>query len=126
MAARRSFIVIVGIAALFEGCAARSTSGPVAQQPPGSILVSSNPSSGATVREPVDALTLKFNPPARLAELVIAGAGGEMPMMVHSVAEVQDYSIPLSGLSAGAYIVNWRATARGREYRGSFSFTVRR
>ena len=116
MAARRSFIVIVGIAALLECCAAPSGSAQVAQQPAGSILVSSNPSSGATVQEPVDALTLQFNPPARLDELNVAGAGGEMPMMVHSVAEVRDYSIPLSGLAAGAYTVNWRATARGREY----------
>jgi methionine-rich copper-binding protein CopC len=47
-----------------------------------------------------------------------------MPMMVHSVGEVRDYSIPLSGLAAGPYTVDWRATAHGREYRGRFSFTV--
>jgi len=68
---------------------------------------------------------LQFNPPARLDEVTVSGAAGTMPMMVHSVGEVRDYSIPLSGLSAGVYIVHWQATAAGHEYRGQFSFAVR-
>lgn len=48
-----------------------------------------------------------------------------MPIMVHAVGEVADYSIPLSGLGPGGYTVNWRATAQGRAYTGSLTFTVR-
>lgn len=48
-----------------------------------------------------------------------------MPAMVHAVGEESDYSIPISDLGPGAYTVNWRATAKEREYRGSFVFTVR-
>lgn len=48
-----------------------------------------------------------------------------MPTMVHAAGEVSEYSIPLPGLEPGHYTVNWRATSRGREYRGSFAFTVK-
>ena len=95
---------------------------PLAQ---GSILVSSNPAAGSIVGEPVEALQLHFNPPARLKEVSVSGPDGIMPTMVHAVGEVPDYSIPLSDLGPGAYTVNWRATAQEREYRGTFWFTVR-
>jgi len=55
----------------------------------------------------------------------VSGPGGVMPTMVHAVGEASDYSIPLSDLGPGTYSVSWRATAHGREFRGSFSFTVR-
>ena len=48
-----------------------------------------------------------------------------MPMMIHSAGETADYSLPLPGLDAGQYTVNWRATVRGRQHRGAFAFTVR-
>jgi len=70
-------------------------------------------------------LELHFNPAARLTEVILSGPDGDMPTMVHALGEVSDYSIPLSGLAPGAYVVNWRATAEGREYRGSFGFVVR-
>jgi len=70
-------------------------------------------------------LELHFNPPARLNEVSVSGPGGVMPTMVHAVGEASDYSIPLSDLGPGTYSVSWRATAHGREFRGSFSFTVR-
>ena len=88
-------------------------------------MASSTPEAGSTVREPIDSLELRFNPPARLMEVTVAGPAGAMPMMVHSVGEVGDYSLPLTGLEPGSYSVNWSATAQGREYRGSFGFTVR-
>lgn len=112
-------------AALLECCAAHSPSLPVVASPTASILASSSPRPGDTLREPVDTLTLHFNPPARLDEVTVTGAAGTMPMMVHSIGEVRDYSLPLPGLAAGAYTVDWRATAAGHEYRGQFSFTVR-
>lgn len=46
-------------------------------------------------------------------------------MMVHSVGEVADYSIPLPGLGPGSYTVNWRATAQAKAYQGSVPFTVK-
>ena len=68
---------------------------------------------------------LHFNPPARLDEVTVTGPGGTMPMMITPVGEVQHYALPLSGLGPGAYTAAWRATAQGREHRGSFGFTVR-
>jgi len=90
-----------------------------------SILANSNPSDGSTVREPVEAVELHFDPPARLDELIVSGPDGDMPSAIHAVGEVPDYSIPLSDLRSGVYTVTWRATARGREYNGRFGFAVR-
>ena len=90
-----------------------------------SILVSSSPAAGSTVSGPVNELMLHFSPPARLIEVTVTGPEGAMPMMVTAVGEVEHYSLPLSGVDAGAYTVDWRATAGGQEHRGRFSFTVR-
>lgn len=90
-----------------------------------SILASSIPASGAVVRTPPESLELHFSLPAQLDEVKIAGPQGTMPMMIHSAGEVADYDLPLSGMSAGSYRVEWTAKARGREYSGSFSFAVR-
>ena len=112
--------------ALLCGCAVQRSATPSTDAPQGeeSILVSSNPAAGSTIGEPVEALELHFNPPARLNEVSVSGPGGVMPTMVHAVGEASDYSIPLSGLGPGAYTVNWRATAQQREYFGSFEFAV--
>jgi methionine-rich copper-binding protein CopC len=108
------------------GCAARpaDNSTPV-QQPAASILIRSTPAAGSTVAGPVDELKLRFNPPARLGEVTVNGPDGLMPTMVHAVGEVADYSIPLPGLSAGSYTVNWKATAQSRDYTGTFRFSVK-
>lgn len=98
---------------------------PAAPEGERSILVSSQPAAGSTVSGPVNELILHFNPPARLDEVTVTGPDGTMPMMITAVGETSRYSLPLSGLGAGAHTVNWRATAQAREYRGSFSFTVR-
>jgi methionine-rich copper-binding protein CopC len=91
---------------------------------PSSILQSSRPAAGSAVVGPVDELVLHFDPPARLDEVTVTGHEGTMPMMVHAVGESADYSLPLSGVESGSYRVDWRATVRGREYRGSFEFSV--
>ncbi len=122
---RRYSLVILATAALLIGCAKQPAASPAVQQQPASILVSSSPVAGSTVRAPVDELKLHFNPPARLDELTVSGPDGTMPMMVHAVGEISDYTAPLPGLAPGAYTVNWRAGSGGREYRGSFGFTVR-
>ena len=114
--------------ALLGGCAAQpaaSDATPAQQQSSeSSILVSSTPAAGSTVAAPVNELKLRFSPPARLDEVTVTGPDGTMPMMVHAVGETADYSLPLSGLDRGSYSVNWKATAAGRAYRGSFSFTA--
>lgn len=90
-----------------------------------SILAGSDPAPGSTVAAPVNELVLRFNPTARLDEVTVSGPGGLMPMMVTAVGDAPNYSLPLSGLGPGSYTVNWRATAAGKQNRGSFSFTVK-
>ena len=123
----RSFRGFVFGGALLCGCAVQrpAMSSSVAPKAEQSILVRSNPADGSTVREPVEAVELHFDPPARLEELTVRGPNGDMPTMVHAVGEVPNYSIPVSGLGSGVYTVSWRATARGREYQGRFGFGVR-
>lgn len=90
-----------------------------------SILAWSRPAAGSTVAAPVNELVLHFSPPARLGEVTVTGPDGAMPMMVNAVGEVEHYSLPLQADAPGAYTVAWRATAQGRDYQGSFGFTVR-
>jgi len=125
MPARSMILTLILGGALLAGCAARHSGEASAVDQPRSILAASTPAPGTTVQGPVDELRLHFSPPARLDEVTVASAAGLMPAMIHSVGESSDYSIPLSGLEAGAYTVKWRATARGRAYEGSFGFTVR-
>ena len=91
----------------------------------GSVLAWSRPAAGSTVNGPVDKLLFHFSPPARLGEVTVSGPEGAMPMMVTAVGEVEHYSLPLSGVGTGRYTVDWKASARGADYRGSFSFEVR-
>jgi methionine-rich copper-binding protein CopC len=114
--------VVISAALLQSSCA---QAGAPSVENPSSILARSTPAAGSTVRGPIDSLELHFSPPARLDEVIVSGTSGAMPMMVHAVGEVADYSLPLSGIEAGIYTVSWRATAQGREQRGSYQFTVR-
>lgn len=118
---------IAACAAAVGACAAKpiTTPEPAAQQASASILASSSPAAGATVQGPVNTLELHFNPPARLDEVTVSGPDGLMPMMVHAVGEVAHYSLPLSGLDAGTYTVNWKASRAGETHQGSFAFTVK-
>lgn len=109
--------------ALLGGCAAAPPAAPAVTSQ--SILQSSAPADGATVRGPVNSLELRFSPPARLHELTVTGSDGlTMPVMVTAVGEVAYYSIPLSGLGPGAFSVEWRASSAGTEHRGTIRFTV--
>ena len=89
------------------------------------LLASSVPANGETVRAPLNRLELHFSPPARLLEVTVSGPGGQMPMMVTAVGETAHYALPLPGLGPGAYTVDYRASAAGREDRGTFAFRVR-
>lgn len=91
----------------------------------GSILAWSRPAAGASVKAPVNELVFHFSPPARLGEVTVTGPDGAMPMMVTAVGEVEHYSLPVSGLGPGRYSVDWKASARGVDHNGSFSFEVR-
>lgn len=91
----------------------------------GSILAWTKPAAGSTVSAPVNELVFHFSPPARLGEVTVTGPEGAMPMMVTAVGGVEHYSLPLSGLGPGRYTVEWKATARGVDYNGSFGFEVR-
>lgn len=42
-----------------------------------------------------------------------------------AVGEVEHYSLPMYGLEPGRYNVEWKATARGVDHRGSFGFDAR-
>ena len=86
--------------------------------------MASAPAADSTVNAPVEELVLRFSTPASLNEVTISGPNGQQPMMIHPAGEVADYSLPLAGLGPGSYTVNWRATARGSTYQGSFSFRV--
>ena len=91
-----------------------------------SILQSSTPANGSTVRGPVNRLELRFSPPARLGEVTVTGGDGmKMPMMVTAVGEVSYYALPLPGLGPDVYTVEWKATAAGAAHQGSVRFTVR-
>lgn len=124
---RRLITAIIAGGVLLGGCAARNSSATstIAQAANASILVSSHPAAGTTVRAPIDELRFRFNPPARLDEVTVSGPDGIMPTKVAAVGEVADYAIPLPGLDPGHYKVEWRANAQGRAYRGSFEFTAK-
>jgi methionine-rich copper-binding protein CopC len=125
MRAARLLGWIAALTATFpSGCAAQPPASQPAEQASRSILISSSPAAGSTVSEP-DELILRFDPAARLDEVTVSGPSGTIPMMVHAIGEVTDYSLPLSGLQPGSYTVNWRAIAQGREHRGTYQFTVR-
>lgn len=90
------------------------------------LLASSRPADGSTVAAPVDELELDFARSARLAEVTVTGSdGSKMPMMVNAVGEVTHYSLPLDGLGAGRYTVDWRASSAGIDYRGNIHFEVK-
>ena len=119
---------LIAAVALLGGCAAEPAAAPAgtsAASSDQSILVASSPAAGSAVSGPVNELMLHFSPPARLHEVTVTGPDGTMPMMVTAVGEVEHYSLPLSGLEAGSYTVDWRASAAGRDHQGRFSFTVR-
>ena len=115
----------IAASALLGGCVqARPLPAPAAVAA-SSILASSNPAAGSTVTGPVNAVALRFNPAARLNEIIVDGPNGTMPVMVTAVGEVRDYSVPVSGLGSGRYTLRWRASVKGVDYQGQFGFDVR-
>lgn len=120
----RLMMMIAALGAL-ANCAQDRPSTSANASPTRSVLASSTPAAGSTVKGPLDALSLRFDPAARLTELTVAGPDGTMPMMITAVGETRDYSVPLPGLGAGNYSANWKASVGGQSRQGSFAFTVR-
>lgn len=121
---RQIWIPTLLLAAL-SSCAAQPAAEPIAQAAEASILARSTPANGSSVVGPVNHVTLHFARPARLLEVTVEGPDGLSPMMITAVGEINDYSIPLPGLGAGTYRVNWKASAAGQTYTGMIAFTVR-
>lgn len=122
------FLLAAGSAAKVAGCS-QATSPSLASPPtvgtnPASILVGSSPAAGSTISDDVEDLVLRFSPAARLDEVTVSGPQGKMPMMINSPGQLERYSLPIQLTGPGTYTVDWRATARGQEYRGTFEFKV--
>ena len=108
-----------------SSCVAAPSTGSETQLVETQLLARSTPGDGTTAAAPVNNLQLKFARPVRLLEVTLDGPDGLSPMMITAVAETTDYSIPLPGLAGDKYRVNWRASASGRPYDGTFTFAVR-
>jgi methionine-rich copper-binding protein CopC len=121
----RSLILPALALLIVSGCAAESSTAPRPQASDQTVLAGSDPANGSTVAGPVDQLKLRFSVPSRLLEVTVEGPEGLMPMMITAAAETTFYSIPLPGLGAGAYRVNWKASVSGRINTGTIAFQVR-
>jgi methionine-rich copper-binding protein CopC len=119
-------LLLAGLALLtVSGCTAGSPASPRAQAGEQALLASSAPANGSIVAGPVNQLKLRFAVPARLLEVTVEGPEGLMPMMITPASEAVDYSVPLPGLGAGAYRVNWKASVSGATQKGTLTFSVR-
>jgi methionine-rich copper-binding protein CopC len=115
----------LALSILAAACAAPQPAPPPAPAASSSILASSSPADGAVVAAPRQ-LRLVFREPVRLAEVVVAGPDGEMPMMLSPAGAQTTYVLPLDGLSPGVHDVRWRAvTGGGTTRQGTLRFTVR-
>ncbi|MES2147240.1 MAG: copper resistance CopC family protein [Pseudomonadota bacterium] len=110
-------------------CSARTapdpTSAPVVTAAPLDLSVTSTPAAGSVVTGPVNVIALDFSAPVALGEVLVTGPDGKMPMMLSSAGQQRHFEIPLPGLTAGAYRVDWRASRNGIEQAGTFAFTVK-
>ena len=90
-------------------------------------LQSSMPADHAQLSEAPKSLTLQFNEAAKLAILKLTSGDKEISVPVDKGAKAsQVFSIPLPGLPAGKYVVQWTAVAAddGHMTKGSFDFTI--
>lgn len=92
---------------------------------PAELSLRTTPAAGSTVAGPVNQLDFDFGRPVQLAEVTLSGPDGLMPMMLSPAGVQTHYSVPLPGLTAGAYSVQWRAVLDGAPKTGSFAFTVK-
>jgi methionine-rich copper-binding protein CopC len=90
-------------------------------------LQNSTPADHAQLADAPKTLTLQFNEAAKLAVLKLTTGGNEISIPVDKNAKAsQSFTIPLPGLMAGKYIVQWTAVAAddGHMTKGSFDFSI--
>jgi methionine-rich copper-binding protein CopC len=90
-------------------------------------LQSSVPADHASLSEAPKTLTLQFNEAAKLAILKLTTGDKEISIPVDKSAKAsQTFNLPLPGLAAGKYVVQWTAVAAddGHMTKGSFDFTI--
>lgn len=118
---------LLALALLASGCAITEENAPVPAgaeaSPAAALLLRSSPAAGATIGAP-DELLLVFDRPVALAEVIVEGPDGAMPMMLSSAGARSRYVLPLHGLGPGNYEVRWR-TGGAAPREGGFRFTIR-
>jgi methionine-rich copper-binding protein CopC len=90
-------------------------------------LQSSMPADHAQLSEAPKTLTLRFNEAAQLAIVKLTTGDKEISVPVDKGAKASEtFSMPLPGLAAGKYVVQWTAVAAddGHMTKGSFDFTI--
>jgi methionine-rich copper-binding protein CopC len=90
-------------------------------------LQNSTPADHAQLTEPPKSITLQFNESAKLAVLTLTTGGKEISIPVDKNAKPSlSFTIPLPGLMAGKYTVQWTAIAAddGHMTKGSFDFSI--
>jgi methionine-rich copper-binding protein CopC len=90
-------------------------------------LVTSSPAGGAELRDSPHVLTFSFDEAVKLAKLDLTRDG--KPITVHldtSAPGSKTVTVPVTGLTAGAYELHWTAlsTDDGHVTKGTFTFTV--
>lgn len=122
----RVFLLALYFMILLSACSAVPTEMGKGSPTDQAALVRSSPADGSTVRAPVDELELQFARPARLYEVTVTDAQGMItPIMITATGELTRYSIPLDGLYASSYTVNWRARMVSAEIAGSIHFVAK-
>jgi copper transport protein len=90
------------------------------------VLVESMPGDGAVLDRPPDRVKLRFNEPVRLTSLRLVDEAGQMTALVQGPQSTPDQvQAPIPSLSAGSYVVSWRAlSVDGHPVGGSVFFTI--
>jgi methionine-rich copper-binding protein CopC len=90
-------------------------------------LQSSSPGSNEQLSAAPKTLTLKFSEAAQLAVLKLVHDGKEITIPIDKKAPAsQSFELPMPGLAAGKYTVQWTAVAAddGHVSKGSFDFSI--
>ncbi|HTQ36913.1 MAG TPA: copper resistance CopC family protein [Steroidobacteraceae bacterium] len=88
-------------------------------------LERSMPADKSHVQAPT-AIELHFSEAARLTSLTLQkGKGAAVAIKPLPAKMIADFSLPVTALAAGDYVVNWRAVSDdGHVVSGKFTFTV--
>jgi methionine-rich copper-binding protein CopC len=112
---RRALLVFAICVVMAAPCIAHAT------------LQNSLPADNAQLTEAPKSLTLNFSEAAQLAILKLVTDGREITIPVDKSAKAsRSFTLPLPGLAAGKYIVQWTAVAAadGHVSKGAFAFSI--